>query len=72
MVQPKATGASRFWQVAGRGPEPNVDTQRLLPAYKYLPHAFGTSGWSDAEQSDLQKAVLTVVQVQHEAFSICL
>lgn len=62
-MQAKATGASRFWQVAGRAPDPNVDTQRLLPAYAYLPHAFCAAAWSDAEQGDLQKAVLTVAQV---------
>jgi hypothetical protein len=64
MVQPQATGMSRFWRAAGRTPDPNADTQRLLPAYKYLPHVFGASAWSTMEQVDLQRAVLTVTQVR--------
>lgn len=64
MVLPQATGSSRFWRAAGRTPEPNADAVRLLPAYNYLPHVFGASNWSPAEQGDLQRAVLTVAQVQ--------
>jgi hypothetical protein len=63
MVLPQATGASRFWRTAGRTPEPNADSVRLLPAYNYLPHVYGANNWSPAEQGDLQRAVLTVVQV---------
>ena len=64
MVQPHATGTSRFWRAAGRAPDPNADTRRLLPAYKYLPHVFGANAWSPTEQADLQQAVLTVAQVK--------
>jgi hypothetical protein len=64
MVLPQATGSSRFWRAAGRTPEPNADSVRLLPAYNYLPHVFGANNWSPAEQGDLQRAVLTVAQVQ--------
>lgn len=64
-VQTQATGASRFWSVAGRSPEPNVDTSNLLSAYQYLPHTFGTSAWADAESRALEQAVLTVVQARN-------
>lgn len=58
-----ALGLVSFWRKDHAQPEPNADTELLLPVYALMPHNYRRSEWSPEDCKQLQEHVLEEVQV---------
>ena len=56
-------GPSRFWVAGRRVPEPNQDTVKVAPAFRFLPHSFTESAWQQEEHERLRDSILQAVKV---------